>query len=142
MTDKFTTININNTIWPNITTYYFCHPVFIYSVVGIWSNVPASNFPKNQKLDPNSGNFLLVGLSPDVFLRRSYFNFPCFPFLPTLLFLFYVLDSFLLSSALVCFPFLPNLKGSWSSGPNPDDRINWKPDDQKKWPNNRKSKKL
>ena len=57
-------ININNRTWPKLifTTYYFGHPVFIYSVV--WSNVPASNFQKNQKFDPNSGNFLLVGFSP------------------------------------------------------------------------------
>ena len=28
------------------------------------SNVPALNVQKNKKLDPNSGNFLVVGLSP------------------------------------------------------------------------------
>ena len=43
--------------------YYFSHPVFIYLVVQFRSNVPALNFPKNQKLDPNSIIFLLVGSS-------------------------------------------------------------------------------
>ena len=65
---KFTTANINNRTWPkNIyTIYYFSHRVFIYSVNWFWSYVPALNFPKNQKLDPNSKNFLLVGSSPSI----------------------------------------------------------------------------
>ena len=47
---------------------FFHHPGFIYSIIRFQSYVPALNFPKNQKLDLNSGNFLLVGLSPgDVF---------------------------------------------------------------------------
>ena len=47
-----------------MTEYYFGRPVFKYSVFWLWSYVPASKFPKNQKLDPNSEKNLSVGLSP------------------------------------------------------------------------------
>ena len=64
-------------VWSIFLMYYFSHPVFIYSVIRFWSYVPASNFPKNKKLDLNSGNFLLVGSSPgrlSVFWATTFFG--------------------------------------------------------------------
>ena len=46
-----------------ITIYYLSSGFYLFGCLGR-SNVPASNSQKNKELYPNSGNFLLVGLSP------------------------------------------------------------------------------
>ena len=66
--------DINIRTWPKniFTMYYFGHLVFIYLVIWFRSNVPASNFPKNQKLDLNSGNFFVGRIKPRSFNQLDF----------------------------------------------------------------------
>ena len=52
---------IYNILFRSSGFYLFGGPVLVH----------ASNFPKNQKLDLNSGNFLLVGSSPEDFVPKQ-----------------------------------------------------------------------